>query len=205
MKLFELDNYDELLIGSGKGIIQVDNKTRQYIFPALLFHGRTYQNAMLSYSFVAAGIRDDEKPELFNPNRIGLLFNVQKSINTDFKNLGHGYVADYYFGELMYGHLHMVVMELPKFCQDVTIKAFLNSEYSKMYRDPSTVFNNTNSKSEYYLSTKQKCLAVCLKTEERRLELEAKLAGDLVTPTLDENAELDDKIILEEEIFNYGK
>jgi hypothetical protein len=126
MKLFELDNYDELLIGSGKGIIQVDNKTRQYIFPSLLFHGRTYQNAMLSYSFVAAGIRDDEKPELFNPNRIGLLFNVQKSINTDFKNLGHGYVADYYFGELMYGHLHMVVMELPKFCHDVTVKAFLN-------------------------------------------------------------------------------
>jgi hypothetical protein len=204
MKLNELDNYDNLLKAADYTAIQVSNKTRDYILPALFLYGNIFLTEIRNYSFVAVGVRDDNRSELYNENRIGLLFNVKKSYNTNFKSLGKGYVTDYYFGELLYGHLHMVVIELPEKFHDVAIKAFLRSEYSKIYTDSHAVFHNSNVDGEYYLSTQDKCFNVCIKSETRKLELEEKLAGAFIAPILSEEAELDDKINLSEEVFNYN-
>lgn len=174
----------------------ITNKTRQYLIPSLLDHGNPFKKAISQFNFVAAGLWDDDNREAFDKYQIGFLVNARKSSQRLFK-IEH-VVDSYYFGELMYGKLQMLVIELPDHHKQA-YDAFLESKYSKMYVNPKSLFEGLTS--NFAKSVKNKCMQVCTNDNFYRTEL----AMELGVPRSMLADELDNVLVMEQEIFNYKK
>lgn len=180
------------------------NKTRKYILPAFLSYGKDFLKAIGEFTFIAIGIEDQERSELYTDNTVGFLIDAKKSRSLDFKKLGVAYVDDYFFGEILYGQLHMLILKLPDFYGDTVIKEFKLGNYSKMYENPKDLVYN-NYKGSFLKSVKDDVLKILTKEPKKREELESNLSigGSIIT--IPEQAELDSIYEPREEIFNYGR
>lgn len=168
-----------------------ENKTLSYISPLARFHGKDFLNLLKGFKLVAAGIKDSNCPDRFDKYSFGLLINARKSRHLNFY---HPKIIDqYYFGELIYGHLHMLVIPIPDIYREA-YDNFKKSKYSKMFDKPETVYKH--NEVTIYRTIKAKCLDVCKRDPKliKRLEehLGAKVTG-----------ELDSRINKKREYFNY--
>jgi hypothetical protein len=172
----------------------ITNKTRKYLVPSLLSYGNSFRKYLSNFSFVAAGLWDEKNRELFEPYTIGFLVNAKKS---SFLNFDNKYIKNhYYFGELLYGKLHMLVIKIPdqhKQAYDM----FLESRYSEMYENPVKLFNGLTS--SFAKEVKNQCISVCTNDNFYRTEL----AETLGVPRTSIAKELDSVIKHKEEIFNF--
>lgn len=169
------------------------NRTRAYLLPALLKHGKEFKNKLNTMSFAAVGLYDAERERI--PGTLTLLFNRKKK-NID---INIPYIQDsYYFGELLYGHLHALVFSMPPEYVK-SIQHFEKGEYSKMYKNPKEIFGLPSRTSRFFNEVRTSCHMVCIQDPNYRNELKNLLGGIGTTE------ELDSKIDPTKEIFNYSK
>lgn len=176
--------------------LPIQNRTRAYIVPCLRKHGKKFLNAINKYSFVGAGVFDTQQPDYYDGTTVGYLINARDSDTTKFKDIPY-LKGHYYFGEMLYGQLHMLVIKLPE-DYHLAIHAFVLGKYSKMYDKPGDVFNKSST-SAYFNHVKIKCLQVCKKSEKYRKKLEEELGV-----YIPKGNELDDLIDPTKEVFNHS-
>lgn len=181
----------------------VENKSRLYLYPSLYDYGKKFITSISEWKIVGVGLKDFEKPEMFPDNSIGLLcyangkFKSGKIGRSDFDNFPKQ-INNYFFGELLYGKTHMVVVPLPE-KHYTAWKYFQESKYSLMYDDPKTLFSH--SKSKIMKDNREKLIGVCSKSEEYRNKLATTL--NISLDILSEDLELDSQIDPFLEIYNY--
>lgn len=175
--------------------LPVLNKTRSYILPCLVYHDAQLINILANCQFVATGLGDFLNTDMFEDDCIGYLVNGKQS----HMNFDHPAIINTYpFGELLYDKYHMLVIKVPEKYKNA-IKKLKAGLYSEMYENPHEIFG-LDSSSKYYNSTKEKCLAVCSQDPDYMIQLADKLG---LPENHFVNKELDSKIDLEEEFFNY--
>ena len=188
MNIKDLDKYQ-------KDDVSVKNRTRAYILPCLHKYKTIFKNKINQFSFVAVGLYDCLRPDLFDDTTIGFLVDMRESDTTNLDDIPY-LVDNYYFGENLYGRLHMLVVKIPAEYH-LAIPEFIQGKYSKMYSNPGEVFG-VKSGSSYFNHVKRKCVLVCKKADKLRLDLEKKL-----DTSIEKGAELDDIIDPIWEVFNY--
>ena len=170
-----------------------ENKTLAYISPLARFHGKDFLNLLKVFKLVAAGIKDSNCPDRFDKYSFGLLINARKSRHLNFY---HPKIIDqYYFGELVYGHLHMLIIPIP----DSYKQAYDNfklSQYSKMFDRPENIYKH--NEVTIFRGIKAKCLDVCKQDPKLITRLRKELNADI-------SGELDSKIDKNLEYFNYAE
>ena len=170
----------------------IKNRTRAYINPILRYHGYEFVKKINKMDFFASALYDADREKI--PNTITRLVNAKHGLDLSLPYL----VDHYYFGELIYGPLHALVIEIPKEFYGC-LEHFEKGEYSKMYKNPDMVFSmpDSNVKS-YFNQTKINVKNVCNKNPKYKKEIE-----DYFGVTVPYNNELDEKPNLYLEILNY--
>lgn len=169
----------------------ITNKTRQYLLPSFRQYGKKFIDEFNQLSFFAAGVYDAERE--IHENTVTILVKGRKSkINLNLPNL----VDEYFFGELLYGKFHALVIRLPV---PNLRKNFLEGNFSKMYKQPEKIFK-LNTKDSFKKLLSEQALSVCTKSNKYRTHLES-----IIGAGIDTNAELDSVPDLAKEILNYER
>lgn len=184
----KLENLD-----TSKEWIPINNRTRAYLLPCLKFHGAEFNKKINEFSFFAAGTHDENRKPFYK-DTLTLLFNINTGpINFDIPNL----VDEYFYGELVYGKLHAMVISIPEEFSNA-VEYFKRGEYSKMYTNPHKIFGKASKTSKYFNSIREKCSNVCTKDPVYRKSL-----NKVLGITMNENKELDSIPNPLTEIFNF--
>ena len=105
-----------------------ETRTLKYCASMLKAHGKELMNIILP-RIITAGLYDERYLDFYTEDTIGLLVHVKEGETPNFKH--PAIVADYYYGELIYGRMHMLVIKIPnKHIKD--FNHFKKGEYSKM-------------------------------------------------------------------------
>lgn len=163
----------------------INNKTRAFLLPCL--NGHPINQIKVFNKIKAVGLWDMDKEIV--PNTLTLIMD-KNDINL--KKLPFFVKNHYYFGELLTGDLHAIVIELPKKFHGI-ISKFLKGNYSKLYKNPKDIFKSTG--------VQKRALDICTKDG---IYIK-KLADILKVPVsfFDTNKELEDSPVMEREIFNF--
>lgn len=167
----------------------ITNKTRQYLLPSLQLHGKEFLYKYTKLNFFAAGVFNTERQIIDNSITI-LVKGLNNSSDLDIPYL----LDEYFFGELLYGKLHALVINLPV---PNLSKHFLEGSYSQMYKNPKRIFK-ANIKDPFKARLMNQALEVCTKSEKYRLSLEKTLGTNI-----EKGVELDSIPDYNKEIFNY--
>lgn len=140
---------------------------------------------LAKWDIVAVGLWDEEKPDLYDTDSLGVLINARNSkLDFSHKAIKH----DYYYGELLYGKGHMLVIDV---FNKGLIKHFISGEYSKL--DPSIYGNHLQTN---ILGNKVTLKDVILKSDKVRTLLEKRLGTTV-------EGEFDSVPNLKEEVYGY--
>lgn len=169
-----------------------ENRTRRYLAP-IFNKDEQMLKIRKDYTVVAYGLYDINCPDLFIKDSIGILINARDSKQLSFK---HPLIVDnYYYGELLYGKLHMVIVKFPEKYYGVLDK-FKQGKYSEMFTNPKEIY--IENEVTIFKDFKGRCLDICTKNPKLKEKLEKKLQVNI-------EGELDNIFNPKEEIFNYGK
>lgn len=182
----------------------VHNKTRIYLNPTLRNYGEELVNILNKAYCIASGIDDVKFKALSGRDYTNHLFCLYDTKKTgEFQSIINfvrdhpSYIFDYVFDDPLTGKLHMIVFRIQEEFENA-VKYFLESKYSKMYSTGQIkkLFTKSNSDKAYFVVTKNPDYKTAFENHLNRDEYGSRII-------IPDDGELDSKIELCEEIFNY--
>lgn len=185
------------------------NRTRIYVNPCLRHYGREFLTEVRKLFCVTSGIADhkfeDETGRVLD-NHLFCLYNIARNSGgtvtfnevLQYMKEHESYECDYPFDDPIEGKYHMIVFKIPHGF-DYVIPMFKESAYSKMYspNQLERLYKYNKQSRGYYVMTQN------LKYKDVFEDSLNEGAEGASLITLPDGAELDYKVKLSEEIFNF--
>jgi len=202
MELLTEDNLQEKIIDAREKLI-INNRTRKFLLPLLGSMDPSWIAEVNKFYSVAVGLADGKYYPYLEEPSILLLKNVKSSRidsfneSLDLIKKNPYFIKDYIFADAIDSWLHMFVVRIPKNFENA-YNYFLQSKYSMMYNDTQKKRFFTPNRTKLNWQAKKKVREILDKSPSAKTELELKL-----NVAIPEQAELDSKIDLNYEVFNY--